>query len=170
MIVPPVLRGERVELRPATAADIPALQAILRTPEVVLWWGLAAADDLDEELRSADVELLVVEAGGAMAGLISYAENEDPMYHSASIDIALAPTHHDRGLGTDALRTLCRYLVDAREHHRITIDPAADNLRAIASYRKVGFKPVGVMRQYERGTDGSFHDGLLMDLLRGELV
>jgi hypothetical protein len=26
------------------------------------------------------------------------------------------------------------------------------------------------MRQYERGGDGHFHDGLLMDLLRGELA
>jgi aminoglycoside 6'-N-acetyltransferase len=34
----------------------------------------------------------------------------------------------------------------------------------------VGFRAVGVMRQYERGGDGHFHDGLLMDLLRGELA
>jgi aminoglycoside 6'-N-acetyltransferase len=27
-----------------------------------------------------------------------------------------------------------------------------------------------VMRQYERGSDGRFHDGLLMDLLRDELT
>jgi aminoglycoside 6'-N-acetyltransferase len=33
----------------------------------------------------------------------------------------------------------------------------------------VGFKPVGVMRRYERGQDGTFHDGLLMDMLAGEL-
>jgi hypothetical protein len=26
------------------------------------------------------------------------------------------------------------------------------------------------MRQYERGGDGQFHDGLLMDLLRDELA
>jgi hypothetical protein len=26
------------------------------------------------------------------------------------------------------------------------------------------------MRQYERGPSGGFHDGLLMDLLRGELT
>jgi hypothetical protein len=26
------------------------------------------------------------------------------------------------------------------------------------------------MRQYERGSDGQFHDGLLMDLLRDELA
>jgi hypothetical protein len=26
-------------------------------------------------------------------------------------------------------------------------------------------RPVGIMRQYERGPDGTWHDGLLMDLL-----
>jgi mannose-6-phosphate isomerase-like protein (cupin superfamily) len=45
------------------------------------------------------------------------------------------------------------------------IDPALDNGRAISCYRKVGFRPVGVMRRYERGPDGTFHDGLLMELL-----
>ena len=49
------------------------------------------------------------------------------------------------------------------------IDPAAAKSHAIRCYTKVGFRPVGVMRQYERGGDGNFHDGLLMDLLRGEL-
>src|SRR6185295_11085520 len=41
---------------------------------------------------------------------------------------------------------------------------------AITGYRKVGFRPVGVMRQYERGPEGEWHDGLLMDLLAGELT
>ena len=61
-------------------------------------------------------------------------------------------------------------MFDQRSHHRITIDPAAANDQAIRSYTKVGFRPVGVMRQYERSGDGQFHDGLLMDLLRGELA
>ena len=52
-----------------------------------------------------------------------------------------------------------------RGHHRLTIDPAAANERAIGAYASLGFKPVGIMRRYERGRDGSFHDGLLMDLL-----
>lgn len=34
----------------------------------------------------------------------------------------------------------------------------------------VGFRPVGVMRRYERGADGDWHDGLLMDLLADELI
>ena len=55
------------------------------------------------------------------------------------------------------------------DYRRLVIDPAADNAAAIRCYRKVGFRPVGIMRQYERGPDGSWHDGLLMDLLAEEL-
>ena len=65
---------------------------------------------------------------------------------------------------------LARYLIEERGHHRLTIDPAADNAPAIRAYEKVGFRPVGVMRSYERGPDGTLHDGLLMDLLADELV
>ena len=73
------------------------------------------------------------------------------------------------GLGPDAIRAAVRWLVDERGHHRITIDPAADNVAAIRAYERVGFRPVGVMRRYERGADGTWHDGLLMELLADEL-
>jgi aminoglycoside 6'-N-acetyltransferase len=62
-----------------------------------------------------------------------------------------------------------RLLFDERGHHRITIDPAADNSAAIRCYEKVGFRRVGVMRRYERDVGGAgWHDGLLMELLAGE--
>ena len=50
------------------------------------------------------------------------------------------------------------------------IDPAADNAAAIRCYEKVGFRPVGIMRAYERGADGTLHDGLLMDLLADDIA
>ena len=42
----------------------------------------------------------------------------------------------------------------------------ADNSAAIHAYERIGFRRVGVMRQYERGADGTFHDGVLMELLQ----
>ena len=85
------------------------------------------------------------------------------------MDIFLAPEHHGAGLGPAALRLVARWLIDERGHHRITIDPACANARAIRAYESIGFRPVGVMRSYERGPDGAWHDGLLMDLLAHEL-
>jgi aminoglycoside 6'-N-acetyltransferase len=73
---------------------------------------------------------------------------------------------HGRGIGTEALRRVVEILVRERGHHRITIDPAANNAAAIRTYEKVGFKPVGILHRYERDHLGDgWHDCLLMELL-----
>lgn len=161
-----VLRGQFVVLRRATVDDVASLAAIVESPEVSRWWGSAfTAGDVAAE----DAVGFAVEVGGELAGFVQYSEENEPDYRHAGIDIFLAAAYQGRGLGPDAVRTVARYLFEERGHHRLTIDPAADNARAIASYAKVGFTPVGVMRGYERGRDGTWHDGLLMDLLRDEL-
>ena len=50
----------------------------------------------------------------------------------------------------DAIRTLARYLFEERGHHRLIIDPAVTNERAIGAYEKVGFRSVGVMPKMRR--------------------
>jgi aminoglycoside 6'-N-acetyltransferase len=165
------LRGRLVTLRPAIAADVPRLAGIRATPEVFARW--RGRDDLAAEITEAMAELgdgyLAVELDGRVVGAIQWAAEEDPEYAHASMDIFLDPAVHGRGVGEDAVRTLCVHLVDDHGFHRLVIDPAADNAAAIRCYTKVGFRPVGVMRQYERDAHG-WHDGLLMDLLAAELV
>jgi aminoglycoside 6'-N-acetyltransferase len=148
------------------------LHAILAEPSVSRWWGEPdPVTVIEEALRgSGSSVLLVVEIGGQVAGGVQYHEETDPRYRHAGIDIYLGSHFQGRGAGREAAAVLARYLFGQRGHHRITIDPAAANAQAIRCYTKVGFRPVGVMRQYERGGDGHFHDGLLMDLLRDELA
>ena len=126
----------------------------------------AVADDLAQP----DIETFVIEHAGRVVGAIQWQAETEPDYRHASIDIYLDPAVHGHGLGSDAVRTLARHLIADHGHHRLVIDPAADNAAAIRSYTKVGFRPVGVMRRYELGLDGSWHDGLLMDLLADELI
>ena len=166
-----VLDGDTVRLRPATTDDVDRLVAIRSTPEVRRRWGGANLPaEISADLTDDDLHLLVVEdSDGNTIGAIQWAEEADPDYRHASIDIFLAPATHGRGLGTAAVRTLARHLIADRGHHRITIDPDADNAPAIRCYEKVGFRVVGVMRHYERGPDGTWHDGLLMDLLADDL-
>ncbi|MEV5612833.1 GNAT family protein [Streptomyces sp. NPDC052225] len=167
----PVLRGALVTLRPSTPGDIPALTAIRTTPEVYARWrgghDLTAA--VTQDLEDPAVRTFVVEHDGRVVGAVQWGAEDDPDYRHANIDIYLDPAVHGKGLGTDAVRTLARHLIDDHGYHRLVIDPAADNAPAIRCYRKVGFRPVGIIRQYERGPDGSWHDGLLMDLLAEEL-
>jgi aminoglycoside 6'-N-acetyltransferase len=154
-------------LRSLLASDEAELVRIHRTPEVRRWWG----DPEDGFPWSDDPEetRLTIEVGGQVAGLVQFYEEPTPKYRHAAMDLFLDPRLHGRGLGTEVVRLLARHLIDERGHHRITIDPAACNAAAIRAYEKAGFRRVGVLRGYERDTDGDgWHDGLLMDLLAGE--
>jgi aminoglycoside 6'-N-acetyltransferase len=166
------LHGAQVTLRVTREADIPALVAIRSDPGVYEWWrgGPDLAATVADELADEEAHSLTIEADNRIVGLIQWTAEEEPDYRHASIDIYLDTAVHGRGLGADAVYTVARHLILDHGHHRLTIDPAANNQAAIRCYTKVGFKPVGVMRDYERGADGSWHDGLLMDLLADELV
>ena len=156
-----------MELRPLAPADAADLRRILLEPAVARWWD--APDDDFPLHDDPDATRFVIAVDGTVAGMVQYAEETDPKYRHASIDIFVDPAFHGRGIGTEAVRRVVRLLIDERGHHRITIDPAAGNAAAIRAYEKVGFRPVGVMRGYERDVAGdSFHDGLLMDLIAGE--
>lgn len=164
-----ILTGQRVVLRPGGAADVGRLRAILDEPEVEIRWGHFDEAEVADQFVGDD-KVFVVTVNGEVIGAIQYDEEEDPMYRHAGIDIFLTAPRRGQGLGTDAIRTLARYLMDVRGHRRFTIDPAADNEPAIRAYERVGFRAVGVMRAYERGPNGTWHDGLLMDMLADELT
>jgi aminoglycoside 6'-N-acetyltransferase len=170
-----VLRGPRTLIRPGSDADAGVLFTIRAEPDVQRWWRTAEpVEQIARELRGEDeaegATQFVVEVAGDVVGLVQYEEETEPDYRHASIDIFLSTGVHGRGLGSEAVAVLAAYLIDERGHHRITIDPAVGNAAAIRAYSKVGFRPVGVMRRYERDEDGSWRDGLLMDLLAEELV
>lgn len=166
----PTLIGSRVTLRPPGPGELSRLAAqMAEDPETSVWWG-TSAETIERWFALPGVRVLVVDEAGDAAGVLGYEEEDDPDYKSVSLDIGLLSCCLGRGLGTEALRLLARWLVDERGHHRLTIDPAVANERAIRAYQKVGFRPVGTMREYERGPDGRWHDNLLMDLLAGELT
>ncbi|MGB4593376.1 MAG: GNAT family protein [Coriobacteriia bacterium] len=162
-----ILRGTLVTLRPFAPADHDAVMTLLSHPDIVPWWGHYDDDRYRRDFLGEHIYVYVIEHADSFAGVIMFEEEDEPDYRHAAIDITVAGDLLEQGLGTDALRTLIAYLIDVRCHHRITIDPAVDNARAIHVYEKVGFRPVGVMRQAERGPEG-WHDNLLMDLLAQE--
>lgn len=155
-------------LRPGRPEDAEALVRIRNEPEVARWWGSAdIEEEIGEEFIGAD-DGFVIEVDGEIVGAIQYHEEDEPVYRHAGIDIFLTASRHGQGLGTEAVCLLARHLFEERDHHRLTIDPAADNAAAIRAYEKAGFRRVGIMRKYERGPDGAWHDGLLMDMIKEE--
>jgi aminoglycoside 6'-N-acetyltransferase len=165
----PRLTGSRVTLRPGRESDAEELLARRADPSVARWWGPADPAEIADKLAGRDdAEFLVIEVDGAVAGGIQFAELGGEEFRHAGIDIFLGAGFQGRGLGREAVALLVGYLLGERGHHRLVIDPAAANEPAVRCYRAVGFRPVGVMREYQRMADGRWHDGLLMELLASD--
>jgi aminoglycoside 6'-N-acetyltransferase len=156
------LHGSKVVLVPTDPAHVERLLAIRAHPIVAARWG---EPEPGWPFTDADVVPWTIQHAGAVIGFVHYGEETDPDYRSASLDIFLDPALHGRGFASDAIRTLVEHLTVRHGHHRLTIDPAADNYAAIRCYAAAGFRPVGVMHRYERGADGTWHDGLLMEFV-----
>ena len=166
------LRGDRVVLRPLEEGDVDRIVELGADPEVERWWRGLTHEHVLQKARGEDegVVVFAIVVDGEVAGMIQYYEELDEEYRHAGIDLFLGTPYQGRGLGTDAVRTMARHLIHDRGHHRLTIDPAAHNERAIRCYEKVGFKRVGIMREYWLDPDGVWRDGLLLDLLARELT
>lgn len=161
----PTLESGRVRLRPFVEADVPLFHAVIQEPSVSRWWG----DDSEDDLRDELIGQFAVEVDGQFAGILEAHEEAEPMYPSVAIDIALSTVFQHEGHGPEAIKLIIRHFIE-RGHHRFLIDPNVNNHAAIAAYKKVGFKVIGVGRKQERQRDGTWEDGLLMDLLADELV
>lgn len=149
------MRDDDLELRRLREEDAEAVAALFAEPEISRWW---PDGDYDSEHG------WVVEVAGRLAGWIQYEEEPYEWYPSVAFDIALTSALHGGGYGRRVLRLAIEHFL-AKGHHRFTIDPNPLNERAIRCYSAVGFKPVGVMRAYERNPEGGWNDGLLMDLV-----
>ena len=166
------LQGDRLTLRPRIAADAQRLWEIHGQPSVSRWWGDHTLDEVEQEIadeadpaNDSDEVSFTIEVDGEVAGMIQYAEIGDEDFRHAAIDLFLADEFQGRGLGREAIQVLVAYLTGPVGHHRLVIDPAVANERAVHCYEAVGFRPVGVMRRYQRMADGHWEDGLLMELV-----
>jgi len=74
-----------------------------------------------------------------------------------------------QGLGTEAVRTLCRFAFEEMDLRKIRLDTQAGNEAALKAYERVGFRREGLLRQefYRRGRA---LDVVRMGLLRDELT
>jgi aminoglycoside 6'-N-acetyltransferase len=173
---PLIIQGPRVVLRQVVPTDLPSLLKILREPSVARVWS-APNDEADRKLLlgadpdgSEAITTFAITISDRVIGWIAGWEKLEPEYRHAGVDLFVSGAQQGIGLGPEAIRLVCDWLFRVRGHHRITIDPAASNLRAIAAYEKVGFQRVGVLRRYELGADGTYHDGLLLDLVPEDLL
>ena len=126
-------------LRPIADADLEPLVEIIREPSVPRWWWEADEPELPAREPADGAAAPARSRGhGELAGWLGYAEETEPGYRPASLDISLTWRFQGQGLGPDALRTAIRWFASERGHHRFRIDPYAWNEPAIRGDEAVG--------------------------------
>ena len=159
----PVLVGERMTLRPPNDSDAAPLLDILGEPEVSRWWVGYTPERIREEILASG-NALVMEIDGMCAGAIFLYPNADPEYPHVVIHLFLGARWYGHRYGAESLAIVIEHLATLG-HHRFTLDPNVNNAPAIRSYERLGFRTVGVLREYQLRPDGSHEDGLLMDFV-----
>lgn len=89
---------------------------------------------------------------------------------SAGLGIAIwEPQHRSKGLGTEAMRLLGFYAFEVMNLHRLQLEVYEFNHKAFKSYKKIGFREVGRLRQATK-IYNSYHDLITMDMLKNEII
>jgi len=171
-----MLNGPLVTLRPFRADDLPRMREWMRDPETSRTWARAPIvpdsrfeDDLAGKFKRFDTSgyFAIDDSQGHFVGRIEF-ENLQLVDRTAEVMIMLGePSARGKGIGTDAMVTLLRYLFDGRQLERVWLTVITWNEAAIASYKKVGFIVEGRLRE-DCWIEGALHDQLVLGILRAE--
>lgn len=174
-----MLKGQKTVIRPIEEDDIDDLYKWYNDPEVNLWssgaWPLNTLLNKDQiSVMFLDGEpgiyrYSILNDNNVLIGTIGFKEVNIPG-RSVTLYIVIGnKSYWGKGYGTDALITFIRFLFHQWNFHRISLDTWDGNVRAIKAYEKVGFKVEGRQRE-ARYILGTYHDSILMGLLRTEFL
>ena len=174
----PLIAHGRVWLRPMEERDLPAFMLLVNDTDVGARAGFGApfgpdgarewfTDKMKKMSDDRGAFFTACEAGsGDLIGTV-WLNHLSLWDRSAELAIAMDADHIGGGWGTEAQRAVLAHGFESIGLHRIFLTVDAENARAIASYRKVGFVEEGRMRAIFFH-DGAWADALLMSILEDE--
>jgi RimJ/RimL family protein N-acetyltransferase len=174
----PMLRGERVWLRPHEKADFTEGAAAVSDAETGHFLGLKVPVGQADSEQFA--QMVLSQQGKSMFSFAICEQGEsraignvtlrDIDRENGSAEVAIAIIDKDlqgKGLGTDAMNCLIDFGFGELRLERIWLRVFDYNRRARRSYEKCGFQTDAVLRR-SRFHRGQYHDVEVMSILRGE--
>ena len=174
----PIIRGERVYLRPSERSDLPAFVRWLNDAEVLRNIAMRAPMSLGAEEAWFE-RMLAAQGKSDYHFVICLLDDDRPIgtiglhaldWENGSAEFGIAigeKAEWGKGYGTDALRAICDFGFGELRLERIGLEYYAGNDRGRRSYEKAGFVHEGTLR-HARFTRGEHIDVHVMSLLRDE--
>jgi RimJ/RimL family protein N-acetyltransferase len=168
--------GELVRLRAVEENDVAAIHGMFNDPEVqrtlaVNWLEPAAGTRRWWEgvrASTGTFAFAIVSPAGELVGVCSL-EDLNAAVRSAALGIWIGKAYWDKGYGTDAVRTLCRFGFQEMNLQRIGLSVYDVNSRGVRIYEKIGFREEGRARR-AHFIDGRHIDVIRMGLLAEDLI
>ena len=171
------LMGDKCYLSPVAVEDADRWAAWLNDPEVSLPLGDELYELLTREAHLAHIEQIqrdqhkvfsIVDCASQQAIGRCVLVNIVPVDRRAMMGIFIGEKQFwGQGYGTEATSLLLDYAFNALNLNSVQLGVFVFNQRAIACYKKVGFKEIGIRRQF-RIIAGQKYDMLFMDILAEE--
>lgn len=173
-----VLSGPLVTLRAPRADDAAPLLAILNESEVAKWWVGYTAEKIRKDFIEAPETTRIIEvpgsngaghtgSAGECAGVLVVLRGDDPEYPTTIMHIFIGTAFRGHRIGEEALALAIRHEF-TQGITRVTLDPNVHNEGAIRSYERLGFRRIGVLRDYQVRPEGHLEDALFLDLTRSD--
>jgi len=172
-MIPPILHGASVVLRPVTEADLSALLAWYNAPDTFKYMGR------ETPLTLADQHAWLTTSRSDSGSLVWAVQQRDKDSLIGSITLRNLTDRARRaelgvligisgsGFGSDAVHTVLAHAFGALGIQCVSLEVRGDNRRAITAYMRAGFRPEGILRR-RLLKDGVLHDLYSMSILREE--
>jgi RimJ/RimL family protein N-acetyltransferase len=174
-----MIPGETINLRAVERHDVPLIHRWFNDPVVMNGWGWSAparsiqhvASQVEEwlarEIAFGRPEALIAESlAGDPIGLV-IVRVDRPEARSVELSLLVEADRRGEGFGSDMMETTLEACFAGWGIHRVGVRVEADNERALALYRRLGFTEEGRLRQ-AAFRDGRHGDVLLFSLLADE--
>lgn len=169
------LVGDRIYLSPRNPEDVEDFVKWLNDFEITDYTGrshkILTIESEKEYLNSnvdAEATFVIVDlSNDKMFGTVGL-ESIDHVNRAATLGVFIGEEdYRDKGYGTEAIRLILEYGFKYLNLYNIKLDVMGFNERAIACYKKCGFKECGRRRKCKY-INGKYYDSVEMDILADE--